>query len=389
MGDDPTREVTVLSLPPDEAGRRSAAMLLARAAGLALSDARLLLERLPVRIPRVLDTREALGLSDGIAALGGQARAEPTRTGARTPCGAHPTLLAEQRCERCDTSICTVCALRSGPSSLCSRCAAKRSRSKRFTRVRVAVLLMALVLVGMVAWRDLRSRQVRTDWERALVVALVVVRDGDVADDVIGALEARVPDLQERLQQELARYRPAAFAPITFVPRRLGALPKPVPRPPGTGYWDLAGFNYQLWRFARAIDAGAGVDSSTVDARIYLVVRRPRDQAHPWVEGLGQEGGRIGIVEVEINSSMVDFALFVATHELMHTLGASEKYDAAGHVLVPSGLADPDQEPRYPQQRAELMARFRAVSESSEVPPESLDELAIGPTTAREIGWLR
>jgi len=93
-------------------------------------------------------------------------------------------------------------------------------------------------------------------------------------------------------------------------------------------------------------------------------------------------------VEVELDRSMVDFALFVATHELMHTLGATEKYDAAGHVLVPAGLADPDQEPRYPQGRAEIMARSRAVAEGSEVPPESLDELAIGLATAREIGWV-
>jgi len=264
-----------------------------------------------------------------------------------------------------------------------------RNRWSRFARVRVAVLLVVLLLVGMWAWRDVRSRQQRTDWRRALVVALVVVRDGAVADDVIRGLEARVPYLRERLHDELARYRPGAFAPVTFVSRDLGALPSPVPRATGEGWTELAQFNYQLWRFARAVDTAAALDASTVDARIYLVVRPPRDKAHLWVEGVGQQGGRVGVVEVEINATMIDFALFVATHELMHTLGATEKYDAAGHVLVPAGLADPDQDPLYPQQRAELMARFRAVSESKEVPPESLNELAIGPVTAREIGWLR
>jgi len=160
-----------------------------------------------------------------------------------------------------------------------------------------------------------------------------------------------------------------------------------VPRPEGDGIVDLSRFNYRLWRFARSIDERVGLDADTVDARIYLVVRPPHDEQRKWVEGIGQQGGRIGIVEVEIDTAMVDFALFVATHELLHTLGASEKYDDLGRVLVPDGLADPDRTPRYPQDRAEVMARLRAVDEGQGAVPESLDELGVGPFTAREIGW--
>jgi hypothetical protein len=35
------------------------------------------------------------------------------------------------------------------------------------------------------------------------------------------------------------------------------------------------------------------------------------------------------------------------------------------------------------------MARNRPVSPEEEDPPVSLEELAVGPTTAREIGWTR
>ena len=45
---------------------------------------------------------------------------------------------------------------------------------------------------------------------------------------------------------------------------------------------------------------------------------------------------------------MADFALFVAAHELFHTLGATDKYDASGAALVPSGLAEPDLNPLVP-----------------------------------------
>jgi hypothetical protein len=61
---------------------------------------------------------------------------------------------------------------------------------------------------------------------------------------------------------------------------------------------------------------------------------------------------------------------------------------AASAVLVPDGLAEPALEPRYPQRFAEIMARERPLSETSEARLVSLDELGVGPATAREIGWV-
>jgi hypothetical protein len=35
------------------------------------------------------------------------------------------------------------------------------------------------------------------------------------------------------------------------------------------------------------------------------------------------------------------------------------------------------------------MARNRVLGPAQEEPPETLDELGVGPATARQIGWLR
>ena len=105
------------------------------------------------------------------------------------------------------------------------------------------------------------------------------------------------------------------------------------------------------------------------------------------MEGESEDGGRIGVASADIDAAMVDFSLFVATHELMHTLGATDKYDASGRAQFPDGFAQPDRKPLYPQPGAEVMARNLALSEADERPPESLDELWIGELTAREIGW--
>ena len=124
-----------------------------------------------------------------------------------------------------------------------------------------------------------------------------------------------------------------------------------------------------------------------LDSRIYLVARPGHAHDPNFVEGLSEEGGRVGFVEVDLAATMVDYALFVFAHELFHTLGATDKYDADGVTMIPDGLAEPDLEPRFPQRYVEVMARRRPLAPGKERAPESLRELRVGPLTAREIGW--
>ena len=79
----------------------------------------------------------------------------------------------------------------------------------------------------------------------------------------------------------------------------------------------------------------------------------------------------------------------VIAHELMHILGASDKYDPrTGQPFAPDGLANPSKIPLYPQNQAEIMAGRIAVSASSWAQPTSLSACVIGEVTASEIGWL-
>ncbi len=262
-------------------------------------------------------------------------------------------------------------------------------RRRLFFAFRVLVLLGILAGLLLFAWQDHRSRKARTDWSRSLDVAVIVIADKPLAPPVIEAIRARIPALEEQLRSERARHgagpqRPFAlrvFGPVT-VDRGPPAAPS------SDSLLEGASFAWELSRFASRADDAAGLGSAKYDSKIYVVARPPEDQKRKAVEGLSQQGGRVGVVQVELDETMVDFALFVVTHELFHTLGATDKYDQAGHPLVPDGLADPDQQPLFPQRRAELMARHRAVSEGKSNPPLSLGELAVGRKTAAEIGWL-
>jgi len=261
--------------------------------------------------------------------------------------------------------------------------------SRAFFRVRVSILLT--ILIGVLIWAgcDIQRRRARNEWIDTLEVALIVVRKDNLDEGAVETLKQRAVALEDRLAGELHRRNPDAPKPFHFVVRGPVDLRRAPPRQPSEGLFDLARYNFDLWRFVRGVNADAGVEASSFDATIYLVARSPKLASGASVEGASQEGGTVGVVEVELDRTMVDFALFVTTHELLHLLGAKDKYDASGRTLVPEGLAEPELRPLYPQRHAEVMARNVALSATEERAPESLSDLKVGATTAREIGWVR
>jgi hypothetical protein len=263
-------------------------------------------------------------------------------------------------------------------------------RQRRFFRARVTVLLAILFAVLLYAWKDVSQRRARNEWKRTLQVGLVIVRLGPVDDASIAALRARVPALEDVLAAEAARARgPGSVRPIEVLVFGPVDDPDPPPVPASDGIVDLARYAYAKWRYIARIEAAAGVRARGLDSSIFLLARPGHARGTNFVEGVSEQGGRTGFVEVDLDPTMVDFALFVFAHELCHTLGATDKYDESGATLIPIGLAEPDADPLYPQRFVELMARSRPLAPGRERPPDSLAELRVGPTTAREIGWTR
>lgn len=76
-------------------------------------------------------------------------------------------------------------------------------------------------------------------------------------------------------------------------------------------------------------------------------------------------------------------------HEILHTLGATDKYDLSNGIpQYPEGFADSQQQPLYPQLKAELMGGRIAISKNETEIPASLKSVVIGSKTAKEIGWI-
>jgi hypothetical protein len=379
------RRVIVERLPKMRSAARRAEAEVAKALELPLAEARVLLATVPVVLPMHFDEARAEELVHALERAQAHARHETGAISFVRRCSAHPAFIADGDCRRCSTGMCTLCAAKAAGRSWCASCLLKESRRKRWFRIRLGVLAALLSVVLLWAWSDTRERSTRNEWSRGLRVALVVVQQGDVKQAALQALCKRVDTLEAFLENEFVRYggrvKPfhfAVYGPVESV--------RQPPRSPDDKLSALAQYAYGFWRFRREIDALVGLVDGDFDSVIYVLVRPPEGRTM-FVEGLSQLGGRTGLVEVQLDETMADPALAVVAHELFHTLGATDKYDAAGRVLLPAGLAEPERSPQLPQRFVELMARGRPVSPGVEVPPKRIDELRVGATTAREIGW--
>ena len=255
-----------------------------------------------------------------------------------------------------------------------------------FRRARLVILIGLLFSTIVWAAETEHRKRVRTSWERPIRVGIVMLA-GEGANVNVDHWRRGLGTLSSRLDAEMRRWRGAGKPPFQFElvgPFRWdGAFPLP---PPSDHFADRALYMLGLWRVLRDIDGVAGVDQSNWDVRLYVFGARVPGWYGSFAEGVGIQNGEVALVRVSAGGD-ISLPLQVIGHELLHTVGASDKYDDGGHALEPEGLVEPERAPRYPQVHAEWMVGEVPVSPGAGISPSSLDDLSVGPVTAREIGW--
>lgn len=262
-----------------------------------------------------------------------------------------------------------------------------RSVRSRGARVRLTVLVAMLVVVAAWATDVSVRRHLRRQWHRPLDVAVVVLGPGGVPAEKKELIEQGLTRLETFFSREWKRHHGWEFDPVRFtLAGAIGVESPPPLEPRSDSLWHRAAHAFELARFFRDVHRRGDMQVRGYDARLY-VVAHPAGSFAQLVEGAGEEGGDIGIVVADLNASSLELTLLAIGHELLHCLGASDKYDARGHTRAPQGLADPAAQPLYPQTHAENMVGELPLSPEHGRLPESLDEVRIGPSTALEIGW--
>jgi hypothetical protein len=249
--------------------------------------------------------------------------------------------------------------------------------------IRIAILLFILATVAQTAWL---ARTRSAEWKTPLRVAIYPI-PGDASDATRQYVAALGKDTFEPLEEffgrESARYSLPLTPPVEIALAPAIASPPP-PAPIGGNalqaiFWSLH-LRFWAWR-------NDTVKGPKPPVRIFVTYRDPAlTQRVPHSTGL--QKGMLGAVNAFASSDQQGSNNVVIAHELLHTLGASDKYDpATNQPRFPDGYGDPEAQPLHPQRRAEIMAGRLAISETRAETPSGLKQAAVGPTTAREIGW--
>ncbi len=138
---------------------------------------------------------------------------------------------------------------------------------------------------------------------------------------------------------------------------------------------------YWAWRVARNFGPPA-------DVQIFVRYHDPKTHAR-LRHSLGLQKGLLGMVNAFASRREAGANSFVIAHEILHTVGASDKYDPATNLpLYPIGYAEPEREPLLPQEVAEVMAGRIPLAAGKAKSVRSLNQALIGRQTAREIYWI-
>jgi hypothetical protein len=251
--------------------------------------------------------------------------------------------------------------------------------------LRTGFLLLVLLMVAAQAWMD---RYTTTHWQRTVYVgAFPVAADASpVTADYLAQLDqARIDEVGEFVTAEARRYGVEVDEPIHLQLYPPLATPPPA-LDPGAGIimrilWSLK-LRYYRHRMLAAVSPRPQIAMFLVYHDPALISRLPHSA--------GLQRGLTAVAHLFASRSQEAQNRIVMAHELLHTFGATDKYDlATGLPKYPEGFAEPQLVPRYPQPLAEIMAVARPLSPTEARMPDSLADERVGPVTAREIGWVR
>ncbi len=258
-----------------------------------------------------------------------------------------------------------------------------------FRNLRILILIFIL---GAVLLYTQDQKLVTQGWYKPLEVVIFPINastDTDASISVeryIDRLSSKsFSDIDTFIKRESEKYDVVSSTPtITTLGDKVSTLP---PKPPGMNanplkiaFWSM---KLRWWAMQNTPD-----DKSNKHRVRIFVLYHDQETNQKLEHSLGIQKGLLGIVHAFASEEQAKQNNIVIAHELFHTVGASDKYDAHGHPVPPDGLGKPNLSPLYPQKHAEIMAGTIASSASQSKMAHSLKRCVVGKKTAQEIGWL-
>ena len=249
--------------------------------------------------------------------------------------------------------------------------------------LRICILLFILLLV----WQNVKTQKtLSTNWDIPLdVIYYPINADGQVRTEqyIQNLNEKNLQPINTFLSKQAQRYKLDLNTAVNFhIDRSVKEKP---PLPPTNGsalsnaWWSL---KFRWW--TRQYKPK---DLKVWQIRLYTLYYTPEDNMR-LAHSTGLEKGLVGLIHLFADKSQDKGNNIITAHELLHTLGATDKYDlSTGQAIYPDGYGNPNKQPLYPQNKSEVMAVQKAISETKMEFPSDLTSVVVGDKTAREIGW--
>jgi hypothetical protein len=244
---------------------------------------------------------------------------------------------------------------------------------------------MVLISVALGSW--LTSKR-STNWEQPLWIAIYPINadNSAVTQQYISQLTLQdFTSIEQFMSEEAQEFKLALQKPFTIkLAPEVKSLP---PEPPESGaIWEIMLWSLQLRYWAYQANTFQGPKPHI---RVFVKYFNAKDR-QPLAHSLGLQQGMLGIVNAFASQKMSAANAVVITHEILHTLGATDKYDLnSGLPVYPEGYVETRREPLHPQELAEIMAGKIPVSKTKAEIPRGFHQVIIGEQTAREIKWLQ
>lgn len=152
-------------------------------------------------------------------------------------------------------------------------------------------------------------------------------------------------DIDAFMARESERYDIVTSTPtITRLGAEVDAIPPAPPAPDARvisiALWSL---RLRLWALWNTSDDSREANS----ARMFVLYHLPEPNIKLQLS-LGMEKGLLGVVHAFATPAQTDQNNIIIAHELLHTVGATDKYATGGEPLYPHGYAELDREPLFP-----------------------------------------
>jgi len=253
-----------------------------------------------------------------------------------------------------------------------------------FRMLRIGALLTVLIIVAASTW--LTERRL-ADWDRPVWVTFYPLAADSGADTLrfvrnvdegsFADIDAFFKFQSNRFGIDLTPVINVQVAPVST------DLPPEIPdrhAPHLIAWWSLK-MRWYAWNMDRKDDL---VKS---DIQVFALYHGNSGQSENHMS-VGMRKGMFGVVNLFASNSMNSRNQVVIAHELMHVLGATDKYSlGSNEPIYPNGYADPNQKPLFPQERCEIMGGRIPLSAYQSIMPRSLEQCTIGELSAREIGF--